>query len=120
MITLRTIYQRMLVPFGGSLDLVVYLSRMIFTPSKVEVEKLLDYVLVNKQIAVKKHDDTYLKFEWVASRKNDIITDQLAFLFSHIPNETDCDLFTGFSGNLLNKAKFLMDEAYPGNQVCRI
>jgi hypothetical protein len=58
-----------------------------------------------------------LKFEWVSSKKNDIIADQLAFLFSQIPPEAECDIFQEFRDSLSDKAAFLLIQAFPGIEV---
>jgi len=44
---------------------------------------------------IRKKDDKNLIFEWVASKKNDIIADQLGFLFSQVPPDAECDIFNG-------------------------
>jgi len=68
--------------------------------------------------------------EWIASRKTDIIADQLGFLFSQITPDAECDIFNGkrllrelmfivveLKNNLSKKVAFLITEAFPGTIV---
>lgn len=50
---------------------------------------------MNGEIAIQKQDANNITLEWVASRKNDIIADQLGFLFSQITPDSECDIFNG-------------------------
>lgn len=108
------ITQKVMVTFSGSLDLAYFLTNMVFRDSGVTTQRLQDVIVVNGEIAIQKQDANNIALEWVASRKNDIIADQLGFLFSQVTPDSECDIFNELRSNVSKKAIFLLTEAFPG------
>jgi hypothetical protein len=88
------INQALKVPYHGSLQLVSHFISQMYKDSRFDMKSEEEAVIINDSIFITKDEDNnYLNFKWVASKKNDIIADCLAYMFSQFPQNKEFDMF---------------------------
>jgi hypothetical protein len=88
------INQVLKVPYHGTLQLVSHFISQMYADSRLDMKSDEEAVIINEEIFITKNDlENFLIFKWVASQKNDIIADCLAYLFSQFPENRDFDVF---------------------------
>lgn len=88
------INQLLKVPYHGTLQLASHLISQMFADSKFDMDSDEEAVIINNEIFITKpKDENVLLFRWVASQRNDIIADCLAYMFSQFPEDAKFDIF---------------------------
>lgn len=88
------ISQVLKVPYHGTLQLVSHFISQMYADSRFDMKSDEEAVIINEEIFITKNDvENMLVFKWVASQKNDIIADCLAYMFSQFPQNRDFDIF---------------------------
>lgn len=88
------INQLLKVPYHGTLQLASYLVAQMFADSRFDIDSDEESIIINEDIFISKpKGENVLLFRWVASQKNDIIADCLAYMFSQFPDDAKFDIF---------------------------
>lgn len=88
------INQVLKVPYHGTLQLVSHFISQMYADSRFDIKSDEEAVIINEEIFITKNDiENMLIFKWLASQKNDIIADCLAYMFSQFPSNRDFDIF---------------------------
>ena len=88
------INQMLRVPYQGSMQLVSHFVSQMYKDSTLNLQSDDDTVIINESIFINKDEDAgVLVLKWVASKKNDVIADCLAYMFSQFPQNKEFDIF---------------------------
>lgn len=89
--------QKLHIPFAASLYLVrCFATQLLGDRDKIQVVEVSSrkYIKINTDFFISKSESKKIVvFEWVSSKKNDIVADHLAFLLSQFPDDPEFDLF---------------------------